>query len=239
MTITKREVICSIVIICIMAVIGLLIGEEIDEQKQVKSQEYNQALRIRNDSEQFGYAMRTSAGNAFVYGDLEAVEPVRHKNIEGIYAYIREIREEYRMHIRTYTTTDSKGRRQTHTQVYYSWDAVDEKIWHCDHLRFCGYDFDYDQIGLPEPKYVDMSYESSKVRFVYSASDEKYTGTLYAKAAADTIVDAKFYSEMDIDQTIKYLESGKWKTVFVILWSILTAAAVFGFCYLDNEWLED
>ena len=239
MTVTKREAVVSVVIVCVMAIIGLLIGAKVEERKQSKNQEYNQAIQINNDAGQFEYVMQTSAGHVFVYSSLIAAEPVSHKDIEGQYASILEEREEYRKHTRTYTSTDSKGRSHTHIQTYYSWDPVDEKEWHTEHLKFCGHTFDYDQIRLPGNRYVDTVQVSDSVRYVYYVCDTEYDGTLYADARDGDIAGAKFYAGTDIEQTIKRLESETWKIGFSILWAALTVLAVLLFCYLDNEWLED
>lgn len=44
----------------------------------------------------------------------------------------------------------------------------------------------------------------------------------------------------DIDQTRELLMSGAdgWVVIFWIVWIILTVAAVFGFCTLENDWLK-
>lgn len=51
---------------------------------------------------------------------------------------------------------------------------------------------------------------------------------------------AAFHDGTDIDQTRELLMSGAdgWAVIFWIVWIILTAAAVFGFCTLENDWLK-
>lgn len=51
--------------------------------------------------------MRTNAGNAFVYGDLKAVDTVTYPEIGGEYIYIEKVKERYTMHTRqvAHTTT--------------------------------------------------------------------------------------------------------------------------------------
>ena len=56
-TITKREIIFSIVIIAIMLTLGFIIHGSIDNAMMLKHQEYNTALRIENDADMFNYGM--------------------------------------------------------------------------------------------------------------------------------------------------------------------------------------
>ena len=43
---------------------------------------------------------------------------------------------------------------------------------------------------------------------------------------------------MNIEETVERLESGGGEIVFWILWIILMVVCIFGFYYLDNNWLE-
>lgn len=43
---------------------------------------------------------------------------------------------------------------------------------------------------------------------------------------------------INIEETIEYLESSGGVIIFWILWILLTCGCVFGFYYIDNEWLE-
>ena len=47
-----------------------------------------------------------------------------------------------------------------------------------------------------------------------------------------------FYENMTIDETVDHLESDFALWLFWIFWIILIGACVYGFYYLDNEWLE-
>ena len=59
-----------------MLIFGVIIHGNINESLMLKYQEYDTALQIDNDSELFAYGMRTNVGNAFVYGDLKAIDTV-------------------------------------------------------------------------------------------------------------------------------------------------------------------
>ena len=83
--ITKREILFSVVIVCIMLLIGVLISDKINDNLMNKYQEYNTALQIISDSDLFQYGIKTNVGNAFVYGDLKAVDTVSFDEVSGEY----------------------------------------------------------------------------------------------------------------------------------------------------------
>lgn len=116
MEITKREIIASVTIAAVMLFIGLLVSGRIESWEIQKNSEYYSALQI-TDPEQFQYGMNTSVGNAFIYGDLEAVDPVTYPELGGAYLYVEKVEEHYNMHTRTVTETDSKGNTHTRTEV--------------------------------------------------------------------------------------------------------------------------
>ena len=69
----------------------------------------------------------------------------------------------------------------------------------------------------------------------------KYSGTIFAQLADETISDAKFIDAKGANEAFEYMCSSPIVNtiVFWILWVILICAAVYGFCYLDNRWVED
>ncbi len=73
--ITKREILASISIIAIMLCVGVLIAGKISDYELDQNEKYNKAIKIEN-KELFEYGMRTNVGNAFVYGNLKAVDTV-------------------------------------------------------------------------------------------------------------------------------------------------------------------
>lgn len=109
-TITKREILVSIVIAALMIMFGFLISTKWSESQQESDIKYNKAIQIDNDTDLFQYGINTNVGNAFVYGELKAVDSVTYPEIGGEYMYVRKVEEHYNMHTRTVTTTDSKGK---------------------------------------------------------------------------------------------------------------------------------
>ena len=116
MEITKREIIASIAIVAIMFVIGFFISDKITDYENDKNAEYQKAIHIE-DSELFQYGMDTNIGNAFVYGDLEAVDMVTYPEIGGEYIYVEKVEEHYNMHTRQVAHTRTVNGK---TQIYYT-----------------------------------------------------------------------------------------------------------------------
>lgn len=240
-TITAREILVSISIIAVMLLIGVLISGKISEHYIDKNDIYNKAVKIENNSELFQYGMNTNIGNAFVYGDLEAVDTVSYPEINEEYIYIEKVEEHYNMHTRTYTTTDSKGRMQTHTQIYWSWDYAGSEEQKAKEISFCNIILPINKIKLPSTDYIDTVKESSHVRYKYYGVGTKFTGTIFTDLRDKTISNnSSFYNDMTIQETVDHLEfSGTvFVVIFWIVWAILTGVVVFGFYYIDNKWLE-
>ena len=93
--ITKREILASISIIAVMILIGVLISGKISEHQMDENEVYNKAVKIES-TDLFQYGMDTNIGNAFVYGDLKAVDTVTYPEIGGIYVCEKSKRKIYR-----------------------------------------------------------------------------------------------------------------------------------------------
>lgn len=239
--ITKREIIASISIIAVMILIGVLISGKISERQMDKNEIYNKAVKIEN-TDLFQYGMDTNVGNAFVYGDLEAVDTVTYPEIGGKYMYIEKVKEKYTMHTRQVSHTKTvNGKTQTYytTETYWTWDRVGSEDIKCKEVSFCGITFKSNKFDIPGTDYIDTIKESSHIRYKYYGTGTKFTGTIFTELKDKTISDnTNFYNNMNIEETVERLESGNGEIVFWILWIILIIVCVFGFYYLDNKWLE-
>lgn len=235
--ITKREILASISIIAILLLIGVLISSKISEHQMDKNEVYNKSVKIESQ-DMFEYGMKTNIGNAFVYGDLKAVDTVTYPEIGGEYMYVEKVKERYTMHTRTVTYRSGKT---THTRVehYWTWDVVGKEDKTCKEISFCGVSFPSNKINLPETDYIDTIKESSHIRYKYYGTGIKYTGTIFTELKDKTISDGtSFYNDMNIEETVEDLESSVWIIVFWIFWVVLICGCVFGFYYIDNRWLE-
>ena len=249
MEITKREIVTSIAIIAVMLTIGFIISGKITEHQIEKNSEYQKAVHIE-DKELFEYSMRTNIGNAFVYGDIEPVDTVTFEEIGGEYLYVEKIKERYERHEREVTKKDKNGKEYTVTEEYYEWDTESRETKHVEEISFCGIVFPYGKINLPGDKYIDTirgddewSWESGefvKVRFRYYGVSTNHTGTIYTRLADNTISDNSiFYENCTIEEALKICTSNIGNVIFWIVWNLLICGCVYGFCYLDNRWLED
>ena len=242
MEVTKREIIISIAIAVIMLVIGFFLSGEITDAQNEKDAEYIKATHIDN-KELFQYGMDTNIGNTFVYGDLIAVDTVSYPEIEGEYMHVEKIKEKYTRHTRTVTktkTVNGKTKTYTETEVYWSWDMVNSEDKTCKEITFCGITFPTSKIQIPSAECIDSIKESSHIRYKYYGTPVKHTGTIYAKLSDNTISDnTTFYENISIDQLLEKFTSHVGNFLFWIIWIILTIASVYGFCYLENFWLED
>lgn len=242
--ITKREIIASISIVAILLMIGFAISGRISEKRLDTLQQYNTALKIE-DTDLFEYAMDTNAGNAFVYGNLIAIDTVSYPDIKGQYMYIEKVTEKYRRHTRTVTktrTVNGKTQTYTDTEVYWSWDRVDSEDKMSKDVNFCGVAFKSSLFSLPAATYIDTVSGGYHIRYKYYGCNPEYTGTIFAKLADNTISsengEITFYNNHNIEETIEALEFFNWNVLFWIFWIILMGACVFGFYYIDNRWLE-
>ena len=237
--ITKREVLVSVIIVAVMLLIGIVIHSGINDALMLKYQKYNTALQIENDSDLFVYGMKTNIGNAFVYGDLKAVDPVTYDEIDGEYSYVEKVTERYTRHIRTITYTDNNGKTKTKTEEYWTWDVIHRESKQSTKITFLDVEFDYGTIEFPYFSHIDTQRESYYIRYKYYGSPSECVGTLYAVLNNDTINEADFYNNYTINETLDSLKTGWQLVLFWVIWILLIGGCVFGFYYIDNKWLED
>ena len=250
MEITKREALASVSIVAVMLLIGFLISGKIQNSIMDDNEQYNKAVKIENE-ELFQYGMDTNVGDAFVYGDLKAVDTVTYPEIGGEYIFVKKVEERRERHEEKITEKDSKGKEHTRIRVYYKWETENVESLHAKEIKFCGSTFPYGKIALPHSKHIKTipgdkvySWESGervKVRFVYYGVKTKYKGTIFADLRDGTIPNkTHFYKDSSIDDIVKMFETNATvaMVIFWITWLILTGGIVYGFYYLDNEWLE-
>lgn len=235
--ITKREIIASVSIIAVMLLIGVLISSKISDWQINQNDKYNKAVKIQS-ADLFQYGMETNVGNAFVYGELKAVDTVTYPEIGGKYIYVKKVKEKYTRHTRRVAHKSGKRTYYT-TETYWTWDYVGKESKKAKKINFCGIDFKSNKIVLPDDEYIDTVKESSRIRYKYYGVGTKYKGTIFT-ALKDKTISGKsmFYNNRDISETVKHLESDMPLILFRIGWILLTGLVVFGFYYLDNNWLE-
>ena len=242
MEITKREIIASVTIVAALMIVGFIISGKISEAQMDKNEKYNKAVKIV-DAEQFKYGMRTNVGNAFVYGDLEAVDTVSFPNIDGEYMSVTKVTEEYTRHTKWVNDYDEEGNYEgSHEEVYWTWDEVDREEKKCEKVSFLTVEFDSNKFNGIHEDYIctEQDVIFSDTRYEYYGSKTKYTGTIFTVLANNTISSSAFHKNKNIQETVEYLESEGTVliVVFWILWILLICGSVYGFYYLDNNWLN-
>lgn len=242
MEITRRELVASLTIIAVWICLGFLISGKIEDWKQDKIAEYDKAIRIESQ-EIFEHGMATNLGNAFVYGKMEAAEPVSYGEIKGEYSYITKVKEVYTKHTRTVTKTRTKanGKIETYTEIetYWTWDEVHREARKTENILFLKHKFPVKKFKLPGAGYIDTIDGGYHVRYVYYGVPDKMTGTIYTKLENGTISDnSEFWDGKRIEEVVKNLEKSYVAVIFWILWIVAMAAVVYGFYYLDNYWLN-
>ena len=121
MEIKPREIAFSVAIVFVMVALGFLLGSKISDHIAETNEEFTTATQITDD-QQFQYALDTDFGNVIAYGNLVAVQPVSADDLDGEYAQMTKITEQYTMHTRVVTYTDGKGHTHSRTEVYWTWD---------------------------------------------------------------------------------------------------------------------
>ncbi len=239
--ITKRELLASVSIIAVLLLIGILIGEKISEHQMDLNEKYNKAVKIETQ-ELFEYGMRTNVGNAFVYGELAAVDTVTYPEIGGEYMYVEKKEERYTKHTRKVSHTKTvNGKTKTYytTEEYWTWDEVNTENLKSLFISFQGVTFSIDKIQIPCKTFITTVKIDSKTRYQYYGVGVHFTGTIFTELRNGTISsNTNFYNEMNIESTIKHLETSHSIVFFWIVWGVFIVICVFIFYYIDNRWLE-
>lgn len=238
MEITKREIIASVSILAIMFIIGLFISDSINNAHLDDVAKYNKALKI-TDEEVFKYSMSTNIGNAFVEGDFSTVDPVTYDDLEDSYLYVMQEREEYTRHTREVTYKDSNGKTKTKTEVYYTWDSVATDRKKATKITLLGVEFAINKFSLPSASHIKTVYLDSDTRYKYYAIPKDFHGTIFSYLSENTLqgdnIDVYY---KNIAETLDYLTSDASVIFFWIIWIMISCLLAYGFCILDNNWLN-
>lgn len=107
-------------------------------------------------------------------------------------------------------------------------------------ITFLGHIFPSNKVEFPSTEHIDTIKESSHVRHKYYGVDTEYIGTIFTELRDKTISDnSSFYENSTIEETVDYLESDWELWLFWVIWIIVIGLCVFGFYYIDNEWIEN
>ena len=234
--ITKREILASITIIGVMAILGILIDSKMNEAADEKSYTYNNSLQIKQDKELFQYGMKTSVGNALVYGKLTYVDGVSYDDVKGKYMYIKRVKEQYTAHTRVV-----KSGKTSRTETHYTWDEVDSELKASNQIQFCGVKFKRSE--LDPYRYIHLR----QITIVKARSDVRYVyygyvgsvGTLFCNLKSNKLNNITYYESDTIEETLDAAEpKTSLSVLFWIIWSLVIVLLVYKFCEFENRWLD-
>ena len=247
MEIKKREVLFSVIIVLVMLAIGLGISSSITEHTQAEAEKYTTAVRVE-DASQFTYGMDTDFGNALVYGELRALEPVSDSALDGEYLTICKTMERYTMHTRTVTYTDSNGKTKTRTETYWTWDYAGSWEQASETVSFLGREFQIGQLSLPGDETLRLKggdtylYEGLHTRYYFTGLPASFDATIHADLRDGDIGEgAEVFKDKTPAEVVDDQLSGQKIPVIIfwVFWVLLTGGALVGFFYLENRWLDD
>jgi len=261
--VTKREVATSFAIVFIMLFMGFFISNKISDYSDEQNEVYYQAVKINADQNQFKYGMKTSIGNALVYGEMKAVDAVSMPELVGNYLAIEKDTERYTRHTRTV-----KSGKTYHTEVYYTWDTIDTDEKVSKNVTYLGITFPENRFSFDRWVHIDLSKQTvdskhqswifgnclynngdkwanvGDLRYSYRAIASHFKGTALGKLDSNDFkpIDGNkiaFLSDKTIDSVISDKENSHPTTVFWVFWIIFVIVAVVVFVCLRNKWLED
>jgi hypothetical protein len=237
--ITKREVLFSVCIIAVLLIIGFSISSAISSRIADSNEQYYKAVKI-TDTDLFQYGMDTNVGNAFVYGELKAVDPVTYDEIGGKYMYVKKVKERYTMHTRT-VTYKVGNHTQTRTEHYWTWDCIGVDDKKCKNIKFVDIQFPVGKIEISSSDYITTIKESSHIRHKYYGTPEVLEGTIFTSLKDGTITDnSQFSTNKKIQETMEsYVQTNHiFLYLFWLVWIGLIVFVVYLFYALENKWLE-
>lgn len=243
-TITKREVLVCVAITLILTGLGFIISTKIQNAISEKNELYFKALKINNDEEKFRYAIRTNMGNAFVEGEVEAVNGVHLDEIENDYFYIKKVKEKYIKHTRQVEHTRTVGNETEvyyTTEEYYTWDYAGKEEYHTEKFKFLNVEFYYGTINFHNTTYLTTIQIDSSTRYKYYVIPFEFDGTLFTEIKDNTISNNCFYYNQSIEEIIRGKEKDLYQAngIFWGLWVFgILALNVIYVCF-DNNYLED
>jgi hypothetical protein len=243
MEITIREILASVTILAIMVGIGVWSSGPIMSKATERHLAVASSAVVDTDDE-FDYIGRTNVGRYLANGTLVIIDTVRLSELPGVYAKVIKVKEEYRLHTETYTTTDSKGHTTVHTRTYYSWDEMKRWTYQSTRARFLGKVFTLPEtykIGVKKDTIIKVKtgFFENDTRYVYYTAPVSYDGLMVGTAMEKKYPNSHFIAGTTAERYIKESERNlnTGTVVFWVVWFIITAGLIAGFYALENKWL--
>lgn len=243
--ITKREILVSLAILFIGLALGFCISTGIADSVDAANEKYFKSLKINDNAEMFNYGFDTKVGYMLSTGVAKVVDPVSISDIEGQYAEIRKVEEEYTRHTRQVQKSKIVNGETVYyyeTEVYYTWDWEDEWNWKSTRFVFLKKDFDYKYLDpYTHQREFKTIKRDSDTRFVYYVAPTEYYGSMFLNAQGNSFYEFQFFNGSSYENVIaiKETEGASSASVFWIFWIILLFFGICFYVFLDNHYLED
>ena len=245
--ITLRELAVSIIILSIMISIGWVITNGIRQSNSDKNVRLESALKI-TEKDIYNQSINTKIGDIIAYGTMSATNPVINDHINGKYTAIKEIEEHYvkKTRVVTYSCNCTKNgcKTCTKTETYWEWDEVDRNVYNSPTVNFFDNLYSYDLFTNYPENYIDTFKESSHVRFKYYGIPVNFNTSIIVNTSDGTIKpfegkEINLYVDKMPEETIEIERSNNtfWIVIFWVFWVFVTGLSIYGFMYLENEYL--
>ena len=243
--ITKREILVSLAILFIGLALGFCISTGIADSVDAANEKYFKSLKINDNAEMFNYGFDTKVGYMLSTGVARVVDPVSIPDIEGQYAEIRKVEEEYTRHTRQVQKSKIVNGETVYyyeTEVYYTWDWEDEWNWKSTRFIFLEKDFEYKYLDpYTYQRELKTIKQDSNTRFVYYVAPTEYYGSIFLNAQGNNFYDFQFFRNSSYVEVVEAKENdGRSSAIaFWIFWIILLFFGICFYVFLDNHYLED
>ena len=265
--VTKREILVSIIIVCLLLCLGLIIDSKIVDIQISSKEKYSKALKISKNNEMFKYAIETNVGNIINYGEFKVDKGVNSEWLKKDYMSIEKITEEYSRHHRTVCSGSGKT-RSCHTETYYTWDKINSQVSNVPTLKYSGLDFNFNEfknypmyrLELNKDTVIDNKvdkiknnciYETIRTfgsyvgdkRYLYKVINKKFSGTVFGTAKNNKFTDGEKLT-INVQNIKQFIRKNKndydtGRIVFWVFFIAICSGIVAYYVYLENDYLED
>lgn len=266
--VTKGEIIVCIIAFIIWTTVGIMISNQITYHTIDSNQRYYKALKFDQNREAFEYAMKTSSGEALVYGDFKTEVPISLPEMTDKFTAIKVVTERYNQHTRTVTEKDSEGNTHTHIETYEEWDTARTDYFYADKIFFLNREFDNSKFEFKNFQSIKLTSDNTdiytKIRYnkLYdnnhigdSIGDKRYSyygvpiefnATIFANLKDNSVFNPRGDDKKvdvfngTIDEYMEHIENTKYtpNIIFFIFWYIAYGVLAYFFVMQRNKWAD-
>ena len=148
------------------------------------------------------------------------------------------------MHTREVTYTDSKGHTHTRTEIYWTWDRVKREEDSTETFSFMGVSFPADKFSVSTYWQGSVIYDNSVSCGMITQSQMPVWSAAHTPGFKDHMIaeDNEVLCRHRARQTVVDRAAATNEAVLyryvLVFWIALTCGAVYGFCALENRWLD-